>query len=456
MNIHKEIIDILENNKITEFTNVQTQTIPIFQRQDIIVQSPTGTGKTLAYLIPILNFIYCKRKSLSASKVHSLIITPTRELAVQVFKISELFTTKNILFIGGTDKDDQINILSSGYDIIIGTPGRLYQILKFNQKRFDKCEFLVLDEADKLLNYGFRSLLEGIVDLLPKQRRTGLFTATYDENVGKLSKISLRDYKFIKVENQLVPEELSIKYIQVTPFQKLKTLVQFLNKKSIVFFSSSAEVDYFHELYSSLINAKIYKIHGKLKNCERLVVYEGFCNDGAALFCTDLAARGIDFKNIEFVIHFDCPVDPSNFIHRSGRTARNGETGTSVLFVMENEIPFIHYLKIKKIEISQFSLESDIEIKTEIDLNNYSRISNIFDEKLKKLAVIAFVSYIRSYKEYHLSYLFNLKELNFDSTIALYFLDKVPQMKELQNTVFKRFKRPVKLSKKLRKRSTLK
>lgn len=444
MNLNSEITAVLQKNNITTFTDVQLKTIPIFQKQDIIAQSPTGTGKTLAYLIPIINFIYNKRKSLSINKIHGLVIAPTRELALQVLKISELFDVSVISFIGGGDVAEQINILSRSYDIVIGTPGRLFQIAKYNQKMFDKLEYLVLDEADKLLNYGFRGLLESIVSLLPKQRRTGLFTATFDESVVKLSKMSLRDYKLVKVDGALIPEELKIEYIRVKPFEKLHALLQFMDKKSIVFFSSSAQVDYFYALYSKLVSTKLYKIHGKMKNSERQTVYDNFFCDGDTLFCTDLAARGIDFKNVEFVVHFDCPVDPSNFVHRSGRTARNGEIGRSVLFLMENEEPFVNYLKIKKIEISEYEQSIDSTLQTDTNLSDFTQVKTCFDDSLKKLSVVAFVSYIRSYKEYHLSYLFNLKELNFDSTMALYFLEKVPQMNELQNIAFKRFKRPEK------------
>lgn len=448
MNLHPDLTHALTTNSITTFTEVQLKTIPLFKKQDIIVQSPTGTGKTLAYIIPIINFIYTKRKNLSANKVHSLIIVPTRELAVQVVEIAELFEVSVELLIGGIDKDDQYTTLSQCYDIIIGTPGRLFQILKYNQKAFDKCEYLVLDEADKLLNFNFRGILESIINFLPKQRRTGLFTATFDESIVKLSKMSLRDYEYVKVDGEIIPDELSIEYVIVSPFRKLSTLLRFMDKKIIVFFSSSAQVDYFYALYLKLVKIKLYKIHGKMENCERLGVYENFFRDGNALFCTDLAARGIDFKNVEYVIHFDCPVDPSNFIHRSGRTARNGETGTSIMFVMENEKSFINYLGLKEIRIIEHERNSTSNVTSLVDFNDFNTIKNNIDEELKKMAVIAFVSYIRSYKEYHLSYLFNLKEINLDSTMALFFLEKVPQMKELQNTIFKRFKRPDKKNKK--------
>lgn len=457
--LNDKIKDVLKTKNIHNLTKIQSLVLPTLPTKDIIAQSPTGSGKTLAFVLPITNYIINKAQNLSNKKIHCLVILPTRELAIQVFSVFQYFEfIKSELYIGGKEnnvQDENKNLFESDVpNIVVATPGRLFQIVKYNQKYFSALQFLILDEADKLLNCGFYTLTENIISLLPKQRITGLFTATLDSSIDKLTKVSVRNPKRIVIEETLIPESLEIQYIVVSPFDKLQALLDFLAYKCIVFFSSSAQVEYFHALFLRISKRKLYKIHGKMKNEERFVVYENYKKDGDSLFCTDISARGIDFENIDFVIHFDCPVDPSNFVHRSGRTARNGKEGKSVLFLMKNEEKFINYLQIKKIEVKQRSEQlRNYEKQTEqengdCDLEiiqknkvTYTDIKEVFDEQLNKLAVCAFVSYIRSYKEYHLSYIFNLKEIDFDSTAALYFLTKIPQMNEIQHVQFERFKR---------------
>ncbi|KAM0676812.1 ATP-dependent rRNA helicase spb4 [Binucleata daphniae] len=523
--LHTEIQQGLQKLNISKLNELQTKTLS--SNSDIIVQSPTGSGKTLAYLLPIIKHIYKYN-----TKFTALIIAPTRELALQICEVSSVFCSSYCL-IGNDGKrtmqahktsikakkhnksriDHKINKNRSmqsdeihkneshnnykvethntyndtecfdvnKHKILIATPGKLLGLLQNDNKLFKNIKYLILDEGDKLLSLGFETTITHIIAKLPKTRFTGLFTATIDDSVKKLSKLCLSNPHTI-IEKEIMPQKLNIEYLEVTPFEKLSALLELIrNKKCIVFFATCAEVDFFYELISKVNdkvecknsmttniqnnefehcknstditdcaneknkmkqNTKLLKIHGKLKNDERQNVYKNFTENECSLFCTDIAARGIDFKNVNYVIHFDAPLDPANFIHRSGRTARNNENGKSVFFVMKNEIKFINYLKIKKIEVGICKLTYK---KLE-----YSYFISSIDENINKLAVIAFVAYIRSYKEYCLSYIFNLKEINFDSTIALFFLNKVPQMKELQNIKFKRFVRTKKKDKKIK------
>lgn len=488
-NLSKRIQSILESEKIQTLYPIQSLVIPILNKsKDVIAQSPTGSGKTLSFVIPIAEYIF-KNKS---KHIQAVIVAPTRELAVQIFKVIEIFDIQSECYIGGTDKIlrnkkiennnnenvleeineenvsnfavNENNDIANFINIIVGTPGRLAALIKQNPEKFKKLQFLILDESDKLLSMGFFPFIENIANILPKQRITALFTATIDDSLKKLGKIASRNPEIVKIEEN-IPEGLSLEYIVMKPYEKLFNIFEWVMKgKCVVFFSCCAEVEYFYELFMRIIknikgneikldkNLNLYKMHGKIKNEERQFVYENFYKDGSALFCTDLAARGIDFQDVEFVINFDVPLDPSNFIHRSGRTARNGKEGRSILFLMENERNFVKYLKIKNVEMIEHNKKDESEKNREqIEIDNnlsefmpffaFSNIKALFDENLLRLAVLSFISYIRSYKEYCLSYIFNLKEINFDSTIALHFLDKVPQMNELQSVKFKRFPR---------------
>lgn len=185
-------------------------------------------------------------------------------------------------------------------------------------------------------------------------------------------------------------------------------------------------------MLTEVIEGRLYKIHGKMNQKDRNEVYKSFESDGKILLCTDVAARGIDFKNIELVVHFDVPKDYTNIVHRSGRTARMGMSGEAVLFLMPNEKTFVNFLKLKGIEAEEFDGWEcgDKQVR-----------DKPFEGKLLKLAVQGFVSYIRAYKEHILNYILSYKELDFDGLAELFRLERIPSMTELRNVKFKHFRR---------------
>ncbi|KAF7684408.1 ATP-dependent rRNA helicase SPB4 [Astathelohania contejeani] len=436
--LHNKITQELESKDIQEFTEIQKQVIPIFMKcKDVIVQSQTGSGKTFAFLIPIINNIY--KSNLSKTKVHSLIIVPTRELALQIQNVAASFQSINcVSFIGGSDiKSDEESLTEGGISIVVSTPGRLNELISRYKTVFSQIKYLVFDEADKLLSFGFRPIIISILQHIPKDRCTGLFSATIDDGITSLAKLSLKNPTMIKIsQEQNTPIELTIKYIKTKAFNKLKFLSGLLRKAHcIVFFATCAQVDYFGELFIRIGCQNLYMIHGKMAQSERSIVYEEFSKARGILFCTDVAARGIDFKGVDKVIHWDVPGDAESFIHRSGRTGRNGNTGEAVAFIMENELKYVNYLKIKKINIVEYG-----KIEGAIDMS-YEEIKNKFDEELLNKSVKAFVSYLQYYKKHTLNYILSFSELNFDSLAALHFLDKIPKMKEIGNIEFERFKR---------------
>lgn len=472
LKINNELKELIKLNGFEVMTPVQEASISEFLKKDVIVQSQTGSGKTLSYLIPIFNKIQCisqmreDKKEAANDIIQALIIVPTRELCLQISGIVESFKFRNANIIGGSPIEEDVKKLKA--NIVVGTPGRLFEIVLANRGSFNKIKYLVIDECDKLFGHEFEAKLFKIIEMLPKSRITGLFSATIDDNVNRLSLHCSNNPLVIKVSEH-VPEKLSLKYKLLEPRSKIEEIFKIVkNKKCIVFMATCNSVDFFYSLFENArlkaLNDKTdesdkaleyrwHKIHGKMDQNDRNEVYTNFEREGGTLICTDVAARGIDFKNIDSVIHFDVPKDYSNIIHRSGRTARNGQSGDSIIFIMENEKAFIDFMKLKGVELDNSDSHKTQDVhandlpkaaeKFTCDLDvTYDHLKQIMDKDLLDKAVKAFVSYIRSYKEHILSYILNFKELNYDSLTELFFLERIPSMAELKHVKFKNFARP--------------
>jgi ATP-dependent RNA helicase DDX55/SPB4 len=195
-------------------------------------------------------------------------------------------------------------------------------------------------------------------------------------------------------------------------------------------------VDFFYSLLPRIRPLKISRIHGKMSQDERSRTYGEFTDSTDVLLCTDVAARGIDFKDIEDVVHFDIPKDYTNVVHRSGRTARNGAKGQSVVFIMPNERAYIEFLKLKNIKITPGEMRLG-----EVDADDYGKMKSRVDAEMLSLAVRGFVSYIRSYKEHIVSFILDYRGLDYNSLAKLYFLDRIPTMPELRNVKFAGFEK---------------
>ena len=468
------------NSKVIELKEMQLQTIKELKSHNIIVESPTGTGKTIAYLIPIL-------KSLSMGTLkNAIILAPTHELATQIF--SQCPIENSCLLIGKKEIPKE----ASEKQILVATPGKFIQFLKeskFENSKKAKLDFLILDEADKLLER-FKIELIYVITVLKFIERIGFFSATICnvefKGIGRLKNVEFKILKF-KDEKKIdekkcdektfeIPENLKIFYCDLTSYKlKLEYCAVFLKtspvKRNIVFFNTSHNVEYFYEVFKFLIpddeNSKeIIKLHGKMTGEERQAAHIKLMEEKNEyiLLCTDLAARGLDF-DAGMVLHFDFPKEPMNIIHRCGRTARNKNLGISIIFSMKNERRMFDYLKkkignIERREIKNLDFEemksfykkneNFIEketflaeiVKTQTKMVNLPRFVN---ENIMKISVKAFVSFISAYKQHILSYILCFSELDFDSIIDLYFLVRVPNMKELQGIDFKKFSRVKKI-----------
>ena len=334
-------------------TLIQEKSIPLIQEgNDLIAEAQTGTGKTAAFALPILQMIENAPSKTKKRSVHTLVLTPTRELALQVaaaFRIFGQFSTRKIniaAVIGGTGIDRQVNEISRGVDVVVATPGRLLDLFDNHEICLTEVEVFVIDEGDKMLNLGFAAELEEILEALPQKRQNLLFSATFPEKVNALTEKVVTDPVRIKVEKtEQTVNRIHQRAIEVNRDNRGK-LLRFLIKKEqwehvLVFVASRRGAS---NLAGKLNKNGIEAItlHGDLNQSERVEVLERFkAKEVRVLIATDIAARGIDISKLSHVINFDLPRSPADYIHRIGRTGRAGESGTAISFIChENQQHF--------------------------------------------------------------------------------------------------------------------
>ena len=378
-------------------TEVQSKTLVRgLQEKDILGAARTGSGKTLAFLIPVLENLYRKRWT-EFDGLGALIISPTRELAMQIFtvlrKIGRKHTFSAALVIGGKDLAEERSRLTS-INVLVCTPGRLLQHMDQTAGfEANNLQMLVLDEADRILDMGFEKTLDAIIANLPKQsRQTMLFSATQTKRVKDLARLSLRDPEYVSVhehEATTTPAELQQFCATVRDDEKLHNLYGFikthLKTKTVVFFASCKQVRFVYECFRRLRpGVPLLHLHGNQKQATRSEVVAKFsAAQRSILFATDVAARGLDFPAVDWIVQIDAPEDVDTYIHRVGRTARLGREGKALLFVTPSEqLTLTTNLKRRKIPIR------DIVIKPTRHSEISTRIQAflIEDTDLKRMA----------------------------------------------------------------------
>uniref|UniRef100_A0A8D1EFR7 ATP-dependent RNA helicase n=1 Tax=Sus scrofa TaxID=9823 RepID=A0A8D1EFR7_PIG len=334
--LSKKTLKGLQEAQYRLVTEIQKQTIGLaLQGKDVLGAAKTGSGKTLAFLVPVLEALY-RLQWTSTDGLGVLIISPTRELAYQTFevlrKVGKNHDFSAGLIIGGKDLKHEAERINN-INILVCTPGRLLQHMDeticFHATNL---QMLVLDEADRILDMGFADTMNAIIENLPKKRQTLLFSATQTKSVKDLARLSLKNPEYVWVHEKAkysTPATLEQNYIVCELQQKISVLYSFLRshlkKKSIVFFSSCKEVQYLYRVFCRLRpGISILALHGRQQQMRRMEVYNEFVRKKAAvLFATDIAARGLDFPAVNWVLQFDCPEDANTYIHRAGRTARS-------------------------------------------------------------------------------------------------------------------------------------
>ncbi|WP_300607647.1 DEAD/DEAH box helicase [Methanohalophilus sp.] len=333
----------IEDLGYEEPTPIQAQSIPfILEGRDVIGQAQTGTGKTAAFGIPAIEML-----NPDINKVQVIILCPTRELANQVAeelsKLSKYQKTKILPIYGGRPIERQIKALRRGVHIVVGTPGRVMDHIERKTLRLDGVEMVVLDEADEMLDMGFREDIELILDQVPENRQTILFSATMPKPILRLTKRYQRNPQMVKtVHKKLTVPLVEQFYFEVKSHLKTEVLCRLIDiynvKSSLVFCNTKKQVDQLTETMRSrgyLVDA----LHGDLKQRQRDKVMSSFRDgDIETLIATDVAARGIDVENIEVVFNYDIPQDEESYIHRIGRTGRAGRGGTAFTFASGKDI----------------------------------------------------------------------------------------------------------------------
>ena len=349
-NLSAELLAEIEKAGFVEASPIQEQTIPLaLEGKDVIGQAQTGTGKTAAFGLPTLEKIRTEEATIQA-----LVIAPTRELAVQsqeeLFRFGRSKGVKVRSVYGGSSIEKQIKALKSGAHIVVGTPGRLLDLIKRKALKLQDIETLILDEADEMLNMGFLEDIEAIISRVPENRQTLLFSATMPDAIKRIGVQFMKDPEHVKIAaKELTTELVDQYYIRVKEQEKFDTMTRLMDVEqpelAIVFGRTKRRVD---ELTRGLKirGFRAEGIHGDLDQNKRLRVLRDFKNGNLdVLVATDVAARGLDISGVTHVYNYDIPQDPESYVHRIGRTGRAGKSGQSITFVSPNEMGYLQIIE---------------------------------------------------------------------------------------------------------------
>ncbi|CDR39371.1 CYFA0S03e02586g1_1 [Cyberlindnera fabianii] len=430
----------LKEASFTTLTDIQRESIPFaLKGEDCLAAAKTGSGKTLAFLIPVLEKLY-RAKWTEYDGLGALIISPTRELAMQIYEvltsIGKHFQLSAGLVIGGKDVKFEMERIAK-INILIGTPGRILQHMdQAVGMDVTNLQMLVLDEADRILDMGFKKTLDDIVSNLPPTRQTLLFSATQSKSVADLARLSLTKPKYIGVHDveasTATPESLAQSYITVPLEDKLDTLYSFLKThlkaKIIVFFATSKQVHFVYETFRKMQpGISLMKLHGRQKQTARTeTVYKFTKANQVCLFATDVVARGLDFPSVDWVVQVDAPEDADTYVHRVGRAARYGKSGKSLLMLTPGEEEaFLKRLEAKKIDPKKLNVKQGKKksIKDQMQALCFK------DPELKYLGQKAFISYVRSVIVMSDKDVFKLEDVKKDEFAKSLGLPGVPQVK---------------------------
>ncbi|CDD58157.1 DEAD/DEAH box helicase [[Bacteroides] pectinophilus ATCC 43243] len=385
LNVDEKILKAIGDMGFEEASPIQAKAIPVvLEGKDIVGQAQTGTGKTAAYGIPMLQSIDPKLKC-----VQAVVLCPTRELAIQVAdeirKLAKYMSSIKVLPVyGGQEIVRQIKSLKTGVQIVVGTPGRVMDHMRRKTVKFDKVKMVILDEADEMLDMGFREDMETILTQMPEERQTVMFSATMPKAIMDIARTFQNDAEVIKVvRKELTVENIEQYYFEVRSKNKdeiLSRLIDIYNPKlSVVFCNTKKQVD---DLISELKGRGYFAdgIHGDMKQAQRDRVMNDFRKGKTEiLIATDVAARGIDVDDVDIVFNYDLPQDEEYYVHRIGRTGRAGRAGLAFSFVTGKEI-----YKLKDIERYCKTKIMARQIPSLDDVKN-TRIDNLFEQVRKTL-----------------------------------------------------------------------
>lgn len=396
LGLHDPILRAITNMGFEETTPIQEQTIPLaIEGKDLIGQAQTGTGKTAAYGIPLV-----ERITVESEQIQGIVLAPTRELAVQVAeelnKIGQYKGIYTLPIYGGQEMDRQIRALKKRPHIIVATPGRLMDHMRRKTIRLNLIKMVVLDEADEMLNMGFVEDIETILKDIPEERQTLLFSATMPRQIQNLAQKFMKNPQLISVKaKEVTVETIEQHFLEVLERQKFDVISRLLDIQSpelaIIFCRTKRRVDEISEALSKR-GYSAEAIHGDLSQSKRDSVLRQFKEATIEiLVATDVAARGLDISGVTHVYNFDIPQDPESYVHRVGRTARAGKTGLAITLVTPREMGQLRLIEqvtrrkmirkpvptiIEAIEGQQrLTMEKLLRVVAEEDIQKYKRVA---------------------------------------------------------------------------------
>ncbi|KAH9220045.1 ATP-dependent rRNA helicase spb4 [Leptodontidium sp. 2 PMI_412] len=476
------VLDAITAMGFARMTPVQASTIPLFMgNKDVVVEAVTGSGKTLAFLIPVVEKLLRLEEPIKKHHVGAIIVSPTRELATQIHSVlltllgfhqpsaealqpleegekRKLSTTLSVvpqLLLGGTTTpaQDLSRFLKNSPNLLISTPGRLLELLSSPHVHCPQSSFevLVLDEADRLLDLGFKDDIQKILSRLPKQRRTGLFSASVSEAVGEIVRVGLRNPVKIAVkvksasgDDKRTPASLQMSYLLTPPTHKFPALLSLLSQldptpqKSIIYLSTCAAVDYFQHILSALLpnQFSLIPLHGKHPPNVRQRNFSKYITTvtPSILLTTDVAARGLDIPQVDLVVQIDPPSDPKVFLHRCGRAGRAGRKGLSVIFLQPGrEEDYIPFLEVRKTPITPLKKPAiTVNDEDAALVTSKMRKEVLADRALYDKGQRGFVSWVKAYSKHQASSIFRVSDLEWTELGNAWGLVRLPKMPELK------------------------
>ncbi|PQE20701.1 atp-dependent rRNA helicase spb4 protein [Rutstroemia sp. NJR-2017a BBW] len=476
------ILDAISSMGFEKMTPVQASTIPLFMgNKDVVVEAVTGSGKTLSFLIPVVEKLLRLEEPIKKHHVGAIIVSPTRELATQIHNVltsllafhepsaealkpleegekrkpTPVLRVVPQLLLGGTTTpaQDLSRFIKNSPNLLISTPGRLLELLSSPHVHCPQSSFevLVLDEADRLLDLGFKDDLQKILARLPKQRRTGLFSASVSEAVGEIVRVGLRNPVKIAVkvksaggDDKKTPASLQMSYLLTPPTHKFPALLSLLSQleptpqKTIIYLSTCAAVDYFQHILSAVLPSQftLIPLHGKHPPNVRQKNFSKYVTavTSSILLTTDVAARGLDIPQVDLVVQIDPPSDPKVFLHRCGRAGRAGRKGLSVIFLQPGrEEDYIPFLEIRKTPITPLKRpQISITDSDASKLISKMRREVLADRALYDKGQRAFVSWVKAYSKHQASSIFRVADLDWTELGNAWALVRLPKMPELK------------------------
>ncbi|KAM5571067.1 DEAD-box ATP-dependent RNA helicase 51 [Rosa sericea] len=438
LSLSEKTFSAIQELGFQHMTQIQSRAIPpLLIGRDVLGAARTGSGKTLAFLVPAVELLYNASFS-PRNGTGVVVICPTRELAIQSHAVAKDLLKNHSqtlgLVIGGSARRGEAERLAKGVNLLVATPGRLLDHLQ-NTKGFvyKNLKCLIIDEADRILEANFEEEMKQIINILPKNRQTALFSATQTKKVEDLARLSFQTTPmYIDVDDgrtKVTNEGLQQGYCLVPSAKRFILLYSFLtknlSKKVMVFFSSCNSVK-FHSDLLRYVNVDCFDIHGKQKQQKRTSTFFDYCKaEKGILLCTDVAARGLDIPAVDWIVQFDPPDEPKEYIHRVGRTARGeGGKGNALLFLIPEELQFLRYLREAKVPVKEYefnekklkNVQSQLE---KLVANNYH---------LNRAAKDAYRSYLLAYNSHSMKDIFNVHRLDLQAVASSFCFSNPPKV----------------------------